>query len=130
MAKSPVVSKYDTILHRVAMSEQSMKQSGKQPGSLSAGQVSTHRPGTRWGYGTYVSLGLVLVVYASYLIFYSGIFHSSDAKFIVAATESMVKRAEFTTSQLWWHQDAIETVAPDIGDGPGCYADQSSGNGY
>ncbi len=95
------------------MNEQNMKQSGKQPGSLSTGQVPTHRPGTRWGYGTYVGLGLVLFVYASYLIFYSGVFHSSDAKFIVAATESIVKRAEFTTSQLWWHQDAIETVAPD-----------------
>jgi hypothetical protein len=69
--------------------------------------------GARRRYATYISLGLALFIYASYLIFYSGIFHSSDAMFILAATESMVKRAEFTTDQLWWHQDAIETVAPD-----------------
>jgi hypothetical protein len=56
---------------------------------------------------------LVLFVYAIYLIFYSGVFHSSDAQFIVAATESLVKRGEFTASQLWWHRDAIETIAGD-----------------
>jgi 4-amino-4-deoxy-L-arabinose transferase-like glycosyltransferase len=64
-------------------------------------------------YSAYIGLSLALFVYASYLLFYSGVFHSSDAKFILAATESMVKRGEFVTSQLWWHQDAIETVAPD-----------------
>ncbi|GAB4541400.1 MAG: hypothetical protein Kow0063_32210 [Anaerolineae bacterium] len=55
----------------------------------------------------------MLFAYAAYLILYSGVFHSSDARFILAATESIVKRGDFVTGQLWWHQDAIESVAPD-----------------
>lgn len=62
---------------------------------------------------TLLSLSLALFVGAAYLCFYSGVFHSSDTAFILSATESIVKRGEFSSDQMWWHQSAIETVAPD-----------------
>ena len=71
------------------------------------------RSGAKRRHNAYVGISLILLIFASYLVFYSGVFHSSDARFILAATESIVKRAEFTAAPLWWHKDAIETVAPD-----------------
>ncbi|MBI5878065.1 MAG: phospholipid carrier-dependent glycosyltransferase [Chloroflexi bacterium] len=56
---------------------------------------------------------LFAAVLAGILLFYSGLFHSSDAQYTVALTESLVTRGEFVTSPLWWHQDAIDSVAPD-----------------
>ena len=47
------------------------------------------------------------------LLFFSGIFHSSDSQFIFAVTESLVKRGEWVTSPLWWHQNSIDTLAAD-----------------
>jgi hypothetical protein len=89
-----------------------MAQPGRLPIPSSISQV-TPPPGARRRLSAYTGLSLVLFVYAIYLVFYSGVFHSSDAQFIVAATESLVKRGEFTASQLWWHRDAIETIASD-----------------